>query len=694
MTASQSLAPRSNSARAHRRRGALVLCVLILLLAFLLVQTAWMSDDAYITLRTVDNLLYGHGLTWNVQERVQAFTHPLWMLLLSGATFVTGDVYYTTLFLSIALTVAAAVLLAFGIARSQIAAALVLVSLLLSKSFIDFSTSGLENALSHLLVVLFFLIYLRVFVDPYRLFLLCLVAACSAVNRLDSALILLPALVLNLIDQRAWLKANKLKAVGITLLGFTPLLFWESFSLLYYGFLVPNTFYAKLTTGIPEGDLLVSGISYFVQSARLDPLLPLTICAALIVALWDRSKLVLAIALGILLYLLYILRIGGDFMSGRFFTAPYLCALIILSATRLTDQHRKLYVVWGLILAVGLIWPYSPLRGTSGLQCDIASPTPTDVSDERGCYFKDTGLVNQRKDAPTLPDHGWAIDGLRARSEPSNISIMGGVGMFGFFAGPGEYVVDLNALANPLLARIPVPLGKKWRIGHFERLIPGGYLQTLAEAQNRLCDPNLARYYDKLSLITRGRLLDPQRLKAIWQINTGQLDHLLAAYDAVATTDQALLCNAQAVVDVPFEGGPRLRGYAIPTNQAAPGDQLMVTLYWQGESDGATPLHSFVHIRNGQPNGPMNPRSDSEIWAQDEHVEPGGRLTTDYWPPQVYSDQFVLVLPEDMPPGDYFVEIGWFNPESGEQLDPLDEAMDPPLRELWRSVLLPSITIR
>ena len=266
--------------------------------------------------------------------------------------------------------------------------------------------------------------------------------------------------------------------------------------------------------------------------------------------------------------------------------------------------------------------------------------------------------------------------------------------MFGYFAGPDEYIVDLNALANPLLARLPVPEEKKWRIGHFERLIPGGYLETLMSGQNKLCNQDLAQYYDKLSLITRGRLLDPERLKAIWQINTGQLDHLLRAYGAMATTDQALLCNAQAIVNVPFAGWVQPAGYAVSTEEARAGDKLMVTLYWQGTPEIKNPLYSFVHIRNSQPNGPLNPRSGNEIWVQDEHFEPGGRLTIDFWPPQIYTDQFVLTLPDDMPPGDYFMEAGWLNLETGEQLDPLDQALAPPLQELWRSILLPSISIR
>jgi hypothetical protein len=44
--------------------------------------SAWLCDDAYITLRTVANFCHGLGLTWNPDERVQTYTHPLWMLAL------------------------------------------------------------------------------------------------------------------------------------------------------------------------------------------------------------------------------------------------------------------------------------------------------------------------------------------------------------------------------------------------------------------------------------------------------------------------------------------------------------------------------------------------------------------------------------------------------------------------------------
>ena len=53
--------------------------------AVILFRTAWISDDALISFRTVLNVTHGYGLTFNIVERVQTFTHPLWSL---GADFV------------------------------------------------------------------------------------------------------------------------------------------------------------------------------------------------------------------------------------------------------------------------------------------------------------------------------------------------------------------------------------------------------------------------------------------------------------------------------------------------------------------------------------------------------------------------------------------------------------------------------
>ena len=242
------------------------------------------------------------------------------------------------------------------------------------------------------------------------------------------------------------------------------------------------------------------------------------------------------------------------------------------------------------------------------------------------------------------------------------------------------------------MARLGMPEGKPWRIGHFERLIPAGYLETLASGENKLCNPGVAAFYDKLRLITRGPLLAPGRLEAIWKMNTGWYDGLLADYGNPDPPD-AQLCNANGRAQIEFVGGPKLVGYAVDTLTPEPGTSLPVTLYWQQGDEHAAPLMSFVHLRISQEGQKVNPANPSGMWAQEEHPEPGGRLTTDYWDSQVYADQFRLDIPADIPPGEYLVEVGWYNPQSGEQLEPKPETVTPPHKILWRSVLLPSLTV-
>jgi hypothetical protein len=121
-----------------------------------------------------------------------------------------------------------------------------------------------------------------------------------------------------------------------------------------------------------------------------------------------------------------------------------------------------------------------------------------------------------------------------------------------------------------------------------------------------------------------------------------------------------------------------------------------VELFWQGTPEAVPVLHSFVHIRNSQPGGPYNPRSGDEIWAQGVNYAPGmgGITTNQFVSGRLYKDEIRVTLPKDMPTGEYFLEIGLFNPETGEQLDPVAETVQLPLKILWRSILLPSLAVR
>jgi len=83
------LTPRPTSRPAPvpgRREGFLVVVGTFAAFTYLFLANSWVGDDAYIMFRVVDNFVNGYGLRWNVANRVQAYTHPLWMLVMTGVT--------------------------------------------------------------------------------------------------------------------------------------------------------------------------------------------------------------------------------------------------------------------------------------------------------------------------------------------------------------------------------------------------------------------------------------------------------------------------------------------------------------------------------------------------------------------------------------------------------------------------------
>ena len=114
---------------AFHRHGLYTL--LLIPFVIILLRNAWVVGDAFITFRTVDNFVCGRGLTWNVAERVQSYTHPLWMLIVSLFYFVTREAYFTSLFLSLALAVLGLLLVMRRLLMSDFAS-LALVALLVS----------------------------------------------------------------------------------------------------------------------------------------------------------------------------------------------------------------------------------------------------------------------------------------------------------------------------------------------------------------------------------------------------------------------------------------------------------------------------------------------------------------------------------------------------------------------------------
>ena len=210
--------------------GALV-SLALLALAVVLARTAWVSDDAFITLRTVENLVAGRGLTWNPGQRVQVFTHPLWMWVLATFALAGRSSWFTLLAPSVLFDLAAVAVILWPL-RARPAAVVGTAALLLgSKAFVDFGTSGLEQPLLSLLLAAF----LAEGGSARRPVVLGALAGLAAFTRLDAALLVGPGLLLALRGASARARVGAVAAAA------GPAGAWMAFSLIYFGFALPNT---------------------------------------------------------------------------------------------------------------------------------------------------------------------------------------------------------------------------------------------------------------------------------------------------------------------------------------------------------------------------------------------------------------------------------------------------------------------
>jgi arabinofuranosyltransferase len=488
----------------------------VVVLLGLVVRTSWVTEDAYITLRTVDNWVHGFGLRWNTDERVQGYTHPLWMFLLSIVYYVTREAFASAILLGLIVTTAATLMLV-KLSRTSGHAVATVVLLILCRSFIEFSSSGLENPLTHLLLGYFVWQYA---VRQAGLRTLALIGALLALNRTDALLVALPALVHATLED---LFERGIKQTAIDLaLGLSPLLAWELFSLFYYGFLVPNTAFAKLNTGLPRNEVLRQGVSYLINGLVWDPPSLITIALGVSVAFMQNKRREILLAVGVVLYLIYIVWIGGDFMLGRFLTLPFFLAvcLIAISPLPFEDPLRASVVILPFFI---LYWHHNAVeRYAAG---DLGH---NGIADERSFYRDTSGLMMFSR-TRNLPSHMWVAMGrdVKARNEQSRV--YDNVGFFGYYAGPGIHIIDQLALTEPLLARLPATFTANWRVGHYSRTLPTGFVETTKNPTGKCLmeDKNLCQYYGKLRLVIAGPLWSWERFKTILGFQLGSYQYLI-----------------------------------------------------------------------------------------------------------------------------------------------------------------------
>ncbi len=280
-------------------------------------------DDAYIVYRYAQNLADGNGLVYNVGERVEGYTCVLWLLLLSALYKAGLDIVRMSAAFGIGfgwLTIIATSWLAYTVSGDEARWRRWLPSTLVAVCpfFIFNAGTGMETTLAACLVTAalgFVLSDRDRFCGP-------VLFGLASLARPDTVLY---AGVAFLYD----LKARRLKQALMRTLPVVILFGGQiAFRLLYYGDILPNTYYAKVGF---SSNILLRGMRYTTRFINAWWYLPLLGLAVL--ALFPRRRLRYGLLVAAaVVHTAYVIRVGGDFMPCYRFFMPVLPVMLVLVA--------------------------------------------------------------------------------------------------------------------------------------------------------------------------------------------------------------------------------------------------------------------------------------------------------------------------------------------------------------------------
>ncbi len=443
---------------------------------FLIIQNSWVSEDAFITLRHIENFIKGHGPVFNINERVEGYTHPLWFAIVAlfrwlglspkGAVILPGLLFsFTALYI-----------LFFRVRFSKESsnkdflnpAAVILIG---TSAFIDFGTSGLETSLSYFLLILYAK-FIAEDIWKNKPLLMGIVVALLILTRPDYGVFLIFMTFVytyNFLKKRVRFKM----VVHFIAPPFILLGFYELFRMGYYAALMPNPFYTKSGSS----SHFLQGLKYLKDFGQGSLIFVIFLLAALAFLLNRRQKELrnrLIILFSGIIHGFFIIRGGGDFMHGRFL----LSALFLITASmigafdKIFDKrifYRNVYIFASIILLF-ISLSVIPVQKRGKIY-------NYDISNERYAYYNNQIIPFKYifKDTVILM---WKTIGrnYRVLSEKAKLNIRIAylnVGFTGYYSGRNIYLIDRLGLADPIISRIA--LEKRGRPGH-EKSAPFGYL--------------------------------------------------------------------------------------------------------------------------------------------------------------------------------------------------------------------------
>jgi hypothetical protein len=428
---------------------------LVILLGHEAAAYAHTPDDAYISYRFAQNFAAGHGLVFNVGERVEGYTNFLWVVLLGimiklGLDPIAlsklggGLLSVGTLWLTFTLGNRA-----FG--RRSLLSLSAVAFLVFNSGYAEWSVAGLETPLFTFLIMAATSRYLAELERDKGSWASALLFALASLTRPDGVL-LFGATGLDRLVHR-WGEWPRLVKDSLTALASFLLIFGTHFGwrLAYYGYPFPNTFYAKTGGGLFQ---LLRGFDYLLDfvTANGGFIFALPLLLLLQPSLNFRVR---CFFLLVLVYSCYIVGVGGDFMGRHRFFVPILPLIylllqgsLIFLAGRLDDLIRR-----------KLLRPNKPVIGLAFVSLifffTIVPPLYRAITAKFGLGRALT-TASMPMDAGEIEASGeWTGKWLRAHAPPQATIAVSAAGLVPYYSG--LYTIDMLGLTDLHIAHKQMP---------------------------------------------------------------------------------------------------------------------------------------------------------------------------------------------------------------------------------------------
>jgi arabinofuranosyltransferase len=523
----------------------LLTCVCAVLAIVVFFKSFWVTEDAFIGYRVLEQFRIGNGPVWNAGIRVQIFSCIGWFYLLVIAGFFIHNIFMSLVVVNTAVF-AFFLFTAKKVFGVTVEFCLFILFLLMSNSFYDYTSSGLDNILGFAFILYLYYRYkaqlgfVKETLPKKEFYTITFLTSMIVFARPDLILFSVPPFLY--VVYKYLPKISLLFKAG--LLAALPVVAWLLFSIVYYGKPLPNTAYLKIFNGIPEDIVLASGINYLLQHTVFDPYMLATIGLGFIGGLFFLEPWKKAFAVGMMAYFCYVISIGGEYMLGRFLSYPFLVAALLLteifrkfslSENKIKNRLKFLitiFVVFGLTTTENPItrpWTYGRHLPWSVTQdADIQA---MGVVNMRKAYYSTSSAAwfyNEARTATANQDSDVRF-GVDLKKSGDKVAVIGATGATGYYAGTEIVLLDYFGLTDPFVAMLPSV--RMNFTSHFEKELPEGYFESFLDEKNTLKDQKLDEYYRHIKLITTSKdLFTLERFKAIYKLNTGQYDYLLEDY--------------------------------------------------------------------------------------------------------------------------------------------------------------------